>query len=276
VPAGMSDTLSLISYNAPDATFNASDASQQTIYKLATGTFSPGQHSLTVTLPSNFYQVDFVCGAAINQLGPSGSNIFYSAEHRLISADNAGLHSDDVGEAASILFWENLGQTLIKNFNITTSTPQPKNLGNWLATNFPHLFGSQGSYNMANKNNTQVAAQFVSFYTQSNQAYAQIMATALNVYASTSGLGNTGSTLASSPSDYGFNVTTAGLGAAEFNIGNNGSAFGVANNSTLTVDQLLSYADSKISGGQLYGNNSSLIAEANAEFAAINASGGIV
>jgi hypothetical protein len=43
-----------------------------------------------VTLPGNFYQVDFVLGSTIDQLGPAGSNLFYSAQGRLLSADNNG------------------------------------------------------------------------------------------------------------------------------------------------------------------------------------------
>ncbi len=83
-------TVSLVSYNAPGSSFNANDASQQTIDVFASGTFDPGPHSLSVPLPNNYYQVDFVLGAAITQFGPAGSNMFYSAQGRLISADNGG------------------------------------------------------------------------------------------------------------------------------------------------------------------------------------------
>src|SRR5205823_8283199 len=50
----------------------------------------PGQHSLTVTIPAGFYQVDFVLGQSINHFGPAGSNIFYTPQGRLLSADNGG------------------------------------------------------------------------------------------------------------------------------------------------------------------------------------------
>jgi hypothetical protein len=82
--------LTLVSYNAPGSTFNPATASQDTIAVVASGTFGPGRHSLSVTLPNSFYQVDFVLGPAINQFGPAGSNIFYTAEHRLLSQDNGG------------------------------------------------------------------------------------------------------------------------------------------------------------------------------------------
>ena len=99
VPSGMNDTLTLVSYEAPTATWSDSNAYEQTIYQVATGTFAPGQHSLTVKIPNSYYQIDFVCGQAINELepnqngnayGPDSSNILYHAEGRFISSDNGG------------------------------------------------------------------------------------------------------------------------------------------------------------------------------------------
>ena len=41
----------------------------------------------------NYYQIDFVCGPAIDHFGHSGaSNIFYHAEQRYIGSDNGGTH----------------------------------------------------------------------------------------------------------------------------------------------------------------------------------------
>lgn len=82
--------FTLVSYTAPGATFDANTASQQRIYDLDTGVFTAGTYSLEVRIPSSFYQVDFVCGSVIDQLGPAGSNIFYTPQQRLISADNGG------------------------------------------------------------------------------------------------------------------------------------------------------------------------------------------
>jgi hypothetical protein len=82
--------VSLVSYNAPGPTFDPNTASQQTIYQNATGTYGPGQHSLTVRIPDDCYQVDFVLGYAIDQFGPAGSNIFFTPQGRLLSADNGG------------------------------------------------------------------------------------------------------------------------------------------------------------------------------------------
>jgi len=82
--------FTMVSYTAPSARFVASEASQQVIYDLDTGVFGPGTYSLTVVNPDSNYQVDFVCGTAIDVLGPAGSNIFYTPQGRLISADNDG------------------------------------------------------------------------------------------------------------------------------------------------------------------------------------------
>ena len=90
VAAGATATLSLVGYNAPGSSFDANTAGQQTIDVLASGTFGPGQHSLSVAIPDGYYQVDFVMGQAIDHFGQAGSNIFYSAQGRLLSADNGG------------------------------------------------------------------------------------------------------------------------------------------------------------------------------------------
>jgi len=90
VPAGYFDQLSLVSYTAVESSFNSDDADLQGVYQSVTQVFGPGTHTLgPVTLPSSFYQVDFVCGSVITTLGLN-SNDFYSAQSRLISADNEG------------------------------------------------------------------------------------------------------------------------------------------------------------------------------------------
>ena len=91
ITAGAPIQLSLVSYTAPDSTFVAGHASQQVMFDVDTGTFGPGTYTMSVTDPDSYYQVDFVVGAAIDRLGPANSNIFYSAQGRLISADNGGV-----------------------------------------------------------------------------------------------------------------------------------------------------------------------------------------
>ena len=91
IPAGSdSEQLTLVSYTAPGASFDASTAYLQQVFQASTGTFGPGTYSLAVQVPNSYFQVDFVCGPAIDKFGPSGGTIFYSAQNRLHSADNGG------------------------------------------------------------------------------------------------------------------------------------------------------------------------------------------
>ena len=85
--------MTLVSYTAPGATYDANTAAQQKIFDCDTGVFGPGSYTLTVSNPHSYFQVDFVSGYAIDKLGPPASNIFYSAQTRLFSADNGGTHA---------------------------------------------------------------------------------------------------------------------------------------------------------------------------------------
>ncbi|MDQ6846184.1 MAG: hypothetical protein M3019_01150 [Candidatus Dormibacteraeota bacterium] len=87
VPANCSMQLSLASYTAPLPYFTTASAPQQKLFDSQTGTFTGGVHSMSVTLPTCMYQVDFVHGAVLSHFGPD----FY--ESRLISADNGGTTS---------------------------------------------------------------------------------------------------------------------------------------------------------------------------------------
>ncbi|MFI5457364.1 MAG: SdrD B-like domain-containing protein [Isosphaerales bacterium] len=94
VPAGSYDQISLVSYNAPEGFYNANDANLQTVFQSVTQVEGPGTHSLSVNLPLNFYQVDFVCGTVITTLGPASTNPnnFYHAQNRFIDGDNGGVN----------------------------------------------------------------------------------------------------------------------------------------------------------------------------------------
>ena len=104
LPSGSTQTYTLVVYSAPGSTFSDSTAYEQTIYSVAIGTYSSTagntpSHTLTVTIPSTDYQIDFVCGSAINQLepnqlndeyGPDSANILYTPQGRLITSGNGG------------------------------------------------------------------------------------------------------------------------------------------------------------------------------------------
>lgn len=509
--------VTLVSYTAPGATFDANTASQQRIYDIDTGVFTAGTYSLEVRIPSSFYQVDFVCGDAIDQLGPAGSNIFYTPQQRLISADNGGTRVmqadpsslsgfvyvdanddgffgsergiggvtvtltgtnsqgqavsitrttdssggyifdnllpstsgyritetqptayldgkdtlgtaggtvandvfadillgassdginynfgervtatladlsgtvyldangngtldlgergvqgvlikltgtdslgnsvskstytdsdgdysflnlaagtyrieevqpagyldgadslgslggvlgkrvgsdviDDVfeqiavngvdgmwynfgekspnstgtavhaGQTATIGFWRNKnGQALLLSLN---GGPTSTNLGNWLATNFPKMFGSlAGANSLANKTNQQVAGAFQKWFAVKGQKLeAQVLAVAFAVYVTDSDLAGTVAT------KYGFEVTTTGLGAAYYNVGTSGRAFGVANYTKMKVLDILKATNTQTVKGLMYNGNSFLRNLANTVYDGINNAGDI-
>ena len=92
---------------------------------------------------------------------------------------------------------------------------------------------------------------------------------ALNVYATTSSLGG------SAGAAYGFTVSATGLGARLYNVGTDGAAFGVANNTTLNVYELLLAVNKKAVNGVLDGGDTTLQAQAADLFNSLNQSGSI-
>jgi hypothetical protein len=174
------------------------------------------------------------------------------------------------GQIAGIGFWHNKnGQALILALN---GGPAATHLGDWLATSFPHLYGAlAGANNLAGKSNSYVADFYLqAFQKQGTKLEAQVLATALAVYATNANLDTT-----AVARQYGFTVICNGVGTATMNVGNNGAAFGVVNNSVLTVMDLLLAADARAVQGLLYGGNATLRNQANTIFTAINEAGGI-
>jgi hypothetical protein len=160
------------------------------------------------------------------------------------------------------------GQALIKRFN---GGPTSTALANWLAATFPNLYGAGADgNNLAGMNNVQVAGFFqTQFNLGGPRVQAQVLAVALNVYATTASLG--GNAGAAS----GFTVSAAGLGARSYNVGNDGAAFGVANNTKPGVYQLLLAVNRKAVHGVPYNGNATLQALAADLFAALNQAGSI-
>jgi hypothetical protein len=178
------------------------------------------------------------------------------------------------GDTATIGFWHNKnGQAVINSFN---GSPSSTALGNWLASNFPNLFGS-----FAGQTNAQVAADYMTAFgnvggVQGN-TYVQVFATALAVYATTSSLGGQSLVASGLAAKYGFVVSVGGTGNATFNIGNNGAAAGVPNGTTLTVLQLLHIANVNFNPttGLFYGGDPVLTSDLNNIFNGINQAGDI-
>jgi hypothetical protein len=174
------------------------------------------------------------------------------------------------GLAGGIGFWQNSnGRALINSFNGGSTATA---LSAWLAATFPNLYGaSAGANNLTGKTNAQVAAFYLSqFNLSAPKVQAQVLATALNVYATTTSLGGNAGVA------YGFSVSATGLGARSFNVGQDGAAFGVANNTTRNVYQLLLAVNQKAANGVLYNGNATLQTQAAALFYALNTAGGII
>jgi hypothetical protein len=173
------------------------------------------------------------------------------------------------GESAKIDFWNSTnGQTLINSFGGSSSSTA---LATWLATNFSNLFGAgAGSHNLTGQTNVQVAALFQTLFSASApKVEAEAMATALNVYATTLSLGGT------TASSFGFLVTANGLGADDFNVGANGTAFALANNQSYNVFRLLREINFKTVGGTIWPGNTLMRSEAFNVFDGINILGGL-
>jgi hypothetical protein len=173
------------------------------------------------------------------------------------------------GQTAGIGFWNNKnGQALIKALNGGTG----HQLGDWLAATFPHMFGSlAGSNNLAGKGNASIAALFqADFVVHGTKLDAQVLATALAVYVTDGTLDNTGV-----GTQYGFLVGGNGVATSTYNVGSNGAAFGVANNTVMTVLDILPAADAQAVNGVLYNGDTTKRNQANAVFGAINEAGGL-
>jgi hypothetical protein len=189
------------------------------------------------------------------------------------------------GMTATIGFWHNKnGQALINSFGKTSGG---LTLANWLAQTFPNLFGknapafnvsSTTGTNLTGRSDSDVAAYFLSLFGVSGQkSYAQVLATALAVFTTTSSLdaGNSSQTMAKG---FGFNITSGGAGAATFTVPKaDWPAFGITSSTgaTLTISQLLSLANKYTIAGKLNGGNSTLITETNDVFDQMNNLGDI-
>ena len=124
--------------------------------------------------------------------------------------------------------------------------------------------------------NTQVAAAYLVAFGNNGgvqgNTYVQTFAVALAVYATDPTLGG-----GSASTTQGFKVVNGGTGSETYNIGSNGAAFGVANNTSLTVLQILQIlnADYNATTGLFYAGSSTLTNDANNVTNGINQGGDI-
>jgi parallel beta-helix repeat protein len=234
----------------------------------------PGSYYLTETQPAGYLQgtdsVGTACGSLVAadqfsvSLAPEANGLNYNFGEQPTSSGSV-----QRGQTAGIGFWNNKnGQALIKGLNCGPASTQ---LANWLAATLPHMFGVlAGGSNLAGKSNADVAALFQADFLQKGvKLDAQVLATALSVYATNATLDSTGAAAA-----YGFTVSGDGVATAAVNVGSNGDAFGVANNTTMTVMDLLLATDVQAVNGVLYNGDATLRKHANNVYSALNDAGG--
>jgi hypothetical protein len=173
------------------------------------------------------------------------------------------------GLAGGIGFWHSKkGQALINSFNGGSSSTA---LSSWLAAAFPNLYGTgAGANSLTGMTNSQVAAFYQTQFALSDpKVEAEVLATALNVYATTASLGGTAGAA------YGFSVSATGLGARSFSVGADAAAFGVANNTTRNIYQLLKAVNQMALNGVLYNGDATLRKQATDLLDALNNAGSI-
>jgi uncharacterized repeat protein (TIGR01451 family) len=214
----------------------------------------PGTYTITETQPAGYLDGIDTIGS---QGGIAGNDVFSNIVLKqgvkginnnfseLTSASTA-LHE---GQTATIGFWNNCrGQTLIKSLNGGCNSTQ---LGNWLAANFPNMYGvNAGAFNLAGKTNAQIANFFKQLFNiRCQKIDAQALAVSLAIYVTNSNLAGNVAVA------YGFTVNSIGTGAATFNIGSAGEAFGVADNTTLTIYQVMQKTNDQARKGVLWDTN---------------------
>lgn len=148
------------------------------------------------------------------------------------------------GDTAGKGFWANKnGQALIKSLNGGLLSTQ---LANWLARNFPYLYGSRaGLNNLTGQPNLTVALLAAKLKALiGSKPDTHIFATALSVYVTDSDLAGNAAV------KYGFNVSTTGTAEKTYNVGANGRAIGLSNNTSYTIMALLQQANLQVQLGK--------------------------
>jgi hypothetical protein len=252
----------------------------------SSGAFPPGYYHAVITWGDGNTSNGTITSNGSGGFNVSGSDTFESANNYTVTVQITDAGSNTVttqstatvgnlgigpqaGETGDFAFWSSPGRglTLILHFNGGSSS---RALATWLATTFPNLYGNRSgtSHDLTGKSNADVAALYMSLSSSvTTRLQAQILAAALNVYATTTSLGG------GSAQAYGFTVTDSGLGSRLFNVGSNGAAFGVDNNSNVTVFQLLRAVNRMALFGLPYNGDPGLSVEALIALTALNLSG---
>jgi len=180
------------------------------------------------------------------------------------------------GQTATIGFWQNKhGQNLIKSLNGGQEATQ---LSAWLAATFPNMFGASAGDNcLVGMSNADVAQYYRDAFKAkrkgskltANKLECQVIATAFAAYVTNSSLAGNVAT------QFGFLVSDYGVGIASVNVGDSGEAFGVADNTVMTVMDCLLATNAQTVDGVLYNMDNLLRSLANDVYSMINESGDI-
>jgi hypothetical protein len=198
-------------------------------------------------------------------LGSAGGTVLSSNEMQLTlnGVDATDYYFTELGQAvgsgdtATIGFWQNKnGQALIVQGGAA--------LVNWLNSNFGNVFGTRFSDGSGGDDASELASFYKDeFFKKKFQGTAkvdaQFMATALATFFTSSNLSG-GSAAAS----YGFHVSQTGIGTKVVNVGSSGAAFGVANNTNMTIMSLL-VATNSLTGTDANGDGYSNVYDTNGD-----------
>ncbi len=243
----------------------------------------PGEYTLTETQPAGFDDgLDLIGTVDGVPVGVNSANDEISAIV-LPAPGSAGENynfaervpaggSVTAGQVAVKGFWQNRhGQDLIRALN---GSDQSTLLGDWLAATFPNLYGANaGLYDLTGKTNTEVADFYRELFLRNGKTApssppkldADVLATALSVYVTRQALveidvsdpqnPTVNPDLVAQVQAYGIVVSEYGLAISTVNVGDSGAAFGVSDDTEMTVLDLLLATDQRTSSGILYDLN---------------------
>ena len=161
------------------------------------------------------------------------------------------------GDTATIGFWQNKnGQALIKEGGDA--------LVSWLNANFGNVVGSTFSDGFGGDDAGEVADFYKNEFFKKKlkgtaKVDAQFMSLAFATFFTSSNL--SGGSVAAS---YGFTVTQTGIGTKVVNVGSSGAAFGVADNTDMTIMALL-LATNNLTGSDTNGDGYSNVYDSNGD-----------
>lgn len=149
------------------------------------------------------------------------------------------------GDLASLQFWQSpRGQGLLLGLN---GGSKSKILGNWLADNFPNLYGKKaGNMKLQNRDNQYIADLVRKAATRKGDLLeARVLAIALSLYVTTAPLAG------NAAGEYGLSVTESGSGAKLVDPGSAAAALGTPAGLLLPLSDALKATDSLAKRGQL-------------------------